>query len=171
MTRQRRHAPQLDLDELPPGVRAALEAAIAGDDITLTRSGGLIGSLEFHSSVLEGTVVDRPAPRPTPTPIPDGVTVVATTMALSNTARRRLSDGLGADYVVLDLHEAPTEHQRLTDTPRQSSVARAPSAPVPLCANRDHRDRRRGTRRPLPRPSQPPSRRGRGRIPSPTADR
>lgn len=117
MSRQRRHAPQLDLDELPPGVRAAVEAAIAGDDITLTRSGGPIGSLEFHSIVLEGTVVDGPAPRPAPTPIPDGVTVVATTMALSDTASRRLSDEFGADYLVLDLHEAPTSTNVLLTHP------------------------------------------------------
>jgi len=108
MSRQRRNSPQLDLDELPPDVCAALEAAIAGDGITLTHSGRPIGSLEFRSIVLEGTVIDGPAQPTSPTPIPDGVTVVATAMPLSDTARRRLSDEFGADYIVLDITEAPT---------------------------------------------------------------
>ncbi len=108
MSRQRRNSPQLDLDELPPDVCAALEAAIAGDGITLTHSGRPIGSLEFRSIVLEGTVIDGPAQPTSPTPIPDGLTVVATAMPLSDTARRRLSDEFGADYIVLDITEAPT---------------------------------------------------------------
>ena len=87
---------------------AALEADIDGDDITLTRSGRPIGSLEFRSIALEGTVIDGPAQPASPTPIPDGVTVVATAMALSDTARRRLSDEFGADYIVRDVTEAPT---------------------------------------------------------------
>lgn len=117
MSGQRRNIPELEIEELPPSVRAVLEAAIDGDDITLTRAGQPIGSLEFRSIALEGTVIDGP-PQPTSaTPAPDGVTVVATTMPLSDRARQRLSDGLGADYIVLDFTEAPTSTDVLLTHP------------------------------------------------------
>ena len=116
MTRHRT-APQLDVEKLSPDVRAALEDAIAGDEIILYRSGVAIGSLEFRSNVLEGTVIERP-PDPEAAPsVPDGVTVVATAMQLSNAARRRLSDEFGADYVVLDIHAAPTSADVLLTHP------------------------------------------------------
>jgi hypothetical protein len=86
---------------------AALEAAIAGESITLIRSGHPIGSLEFCSNVLEGTVIGSPAQQGPTASAPDGVTVVATAMRLSDVARRRLSDEFGDDYIVLDIHEAP----------------------------------------------------------------
>jgi len=105
MTRRRRKVPQFDVERLPTDVRAALEGAIAGDGIVLYRSGVPIGSLEFRSNVLEGILIERPAE---PISVPDGVTVIATAMRLSEVARRRLSDEFGADYIVLDLHEAPT---------------------------------------------------------------
>jgi hypothetical protein len=99
--------PTLDVDALPPDVAAALEAAMAGESITLIRSGAPVGSLEFCSNVLEGTVIEN-APHHEPTAsMPDGVTVVATAMKLSGAARRRLSDEFGDDYIVVDLHEAP----------------------------------------------------------------
>lgn len=113
MSRRRRPSPQLELDDLPPEVYAALEAAIAGDGITLTRSGRPIGSLEFRSIVLQGTVVDSPARPTSPAPIPDGVTVVATAMSLSENARRRLSDEFGCEYIVLDITEAPSSAEVL----------------------------------------------------------
>lgn len=107
MPGRRRTAPQLDVEKLPPDVRAALEDAIAGDGITLYRSGVPIGSLEFRPSVLEGTVVARPSAPVPAASVPDGVTVIATAMQLSDAARRHLSDAFGADYIVLDIHEAP----------------------------------------------------------------
>jgi hypothetical protein len=107
MTRGRPKGPTLDIDELPPDVSAAIEAAIAGDGITLLRSGHPVGALEFRPHVLEGTVVVGPGRAGPPGAAPDGVTVVATAMRLSDAARRRLSDEFGADYVVLDLKEAP----------------------------------------------------------------
>ncbi len=107
MTRHRRTAPQLDVEKLPPDVRAALEEAIAGVGITLRRSGAVIGSLEFRSDVLQGAVIERPSDPVPSAPVPDGVTVIATAMKLSDAARRRLSDEFGAAYVVLDIHAAP----------------------------------------------------------------
>lgn len=96
----------MDIDALPPDVRTAIEAAIAGDCVTLVRSGLSIGALEFRSDVLEGTVIDTPGQHK-PGPAPEGVTVVATAMKLSEAARRRLSDEFGADYIVIDMKEAP----------------------------------------------------------------
>jgi hypothetical protein len=107
LTRHRGTRARLDLEQLPPDVRAAVEDALAGDAIVLHRSGVPIGSLEFRSNVLEGTVVEVPLePAPTTT-VPDGVTVVATAMKLSDAARRRLSEEFGDDYVVLDINAAP----------------------------------------------------------------
>jgi len=117
MSRQRRNGPQLDLNDLPSDVCAALEAAVAGDGVTLTRSGVRIGSLEFRPIVLEGTVIDGPAKPVSPAPVAGGVTVVATAMPLLDTARRRLSDELGGDYIVLDVTEAPASADVLLTHP------------------------------------------------------
>lgn len=105
------------MEALPPDVVAALEAAIAGDEVTLVRSGLPIGSLEFRSSVLQGTVLDTPVRRGSTASAPDGVTVVATAMRLSDAARRRLSDEFGSDYIVLDIHDAPTSTEVLLTHP------------------------------------------------------
>ena len=107
MRHRRRAGHRLELDSLPPAVATALEAAMRGEEVTLTSSGDPLGTLGFRSSTLEGTVLaepDRPADQ---APAPEGVTVVATAMQLSESARGRLSDELGSEYVVLDLHEAP----------------------------------------------------------------
>lgn len=117
MTRHRRTAPKLDVEKLPPDVRAAIEDAIAGDGIILTRSGVTIGSLEFRSNVLEGTVIERPHEPVSAASAPDGITVIATAMKLSDAARRRLSDEFGADYIVLDIHAAPTSTDVLLTHP------------------------------------------------------
>ena len=98
-------------------MRAAVEDAIAGDGIILTRSGVTIGSLEFRSSVLEGTVIERPHEPVSAASVPDGTTVIATAMKLSDAARRRLSDEFGADYIVLDIHAAPTSTDVLLTHP------------------------------------------------------
>lgn len=112
-----RTAPQLDVEELPPCVRAAVEDAIAGDSIILTRSGVTIGSLEFGTNILEGTVIERPREPVSAASVPDGVTVIATAMKLSGAARRRLSDEFGGAYIVLDIHAAPTSTDVLLTHP------------------------------------------------------
>ena len=117
MSRHRRTAPQLDVEALPPDVRAAIEAAIAGESIILTRSGARIGSLAFGTNVLEGTVVEPRHEPVSETSVPDGVTVIATAMKLSDAARRRLSDELGAAYIVLDIHAAPSSTDVLLTHP------------------------------------------------------
>ena len=107
---RRRGAPALDLETLPREVRAAVEAMIAGCEVRLRHEGRDVGVLAFRKSVLEGTVVSGPAAAAESDPpeaVPDGVTVVATATKLSDAARRRLSDELGSDYIVLDLLKAP----------------------------------------------------------------
>lgn len=109
--RDRRGRPlTLDLETLPREVRSAVEAVVAGAEVTLRLEGRDLGALAFRPSVLEGTVVGGPRTEPEPAGpgrVPDGVTVVATATKLSDAARRRLSDELGPDYIVLDLLEAP----------------------------------------------------------------
>lgn len=108
---RRRGAPTLDLETLPREVRAAVEAMVAGREVRLRSEGRDVGSLAFRPGVLEGTVVSGPpvvAPESAPPEaVRDGVTVVATATKLSDAARRRLSDELGSDYIVLDLLKAP----------------------------------------------------------------
>jgi hypothetical protein len=96
----------LDLDALPPDVRRAIEAAMTGSTVLVRRRGRELGSLTFRPAVLEGVVV-APAPPAPGLDVPEGVTVVATAMRLSESARRRLADGLGPDYLVIDMHGAP----------------------------------------------------------------
>lgn len=98
---------RLDLERLPIDVRVALEAAVDGDPVVLTRAGAEVGTLVFHPDVVEGVVVTPEARPEAAPPVPDGVTVVATAMKLSARARQRLSDELGSDYIVLDITEAP----------------------------------------------------------------
>ena len=109
---RRRGVPNLDLERLPRDVRSAVEAMVAGCEVTLRSEGRDVGVLAFRPNVLEGTVVSVPhdvaAESASPEVVPDGVTVVATATKLSDAARRRLSDELGPDYIVLDLHKAPT---------------------------------------------------------------
>lgn len=106
MSPRRRGRPRLDLEELPPALAATLEAAVAGEEVMLTRSGAALGTLVVRSSTLEGVVHETPRTKD-PRPVPEGITVVATAMELSEEARQRIADELGEDYIVLDLHEAP----------------------------------------------------------------
>ncbi|WP_323095243.1 hypothetical protein [Intrasporangium sp. YIM S08009] len=105
----RRSEPRtLDLETLPADVRTVLEAMLLGEEATLVRGHRELGVLSFRSTVLEGTLLSDPQITSwRPRPVPEGVTVVATAMRLSPAARQRLSDDFGADYVVLDFHEAP----------------------------------------------------------------
>jgi hypothetical protein len=117
---RRRGAPTPDLETLPREVRSAVEAMVAGREVTLRREGGDVGVLAFRPAVLEGTVVSGPqpsaaesatpeaAPEATPEAAPDGVTVVATA---TKTVRRRAPSALrrtGARLHRLDLLKAPS---------------------------------------------------------------
>lgn len=117
MSHRRRSRHRLELEDLPADVAAALEAAVAGKDVALTRAGDPIGTLGFRSSTLEGTVLAEPALPREQNALPEGVTVVATAMELTDSVRRRLSDELGESYLVLDLQEAPPSSDVLLTPP------------------------------------------------------
>ena len=117
MSRQRGSGPRLDVEALPPDISAAIEAAIAGENIALTRLGHPIGSLEFRSNVVPGTVIESQAQHGSAASAHQGVSVVATAMRLSDAARRRLSDEFGDDYIVVDIHEAPASADVLLTHP------------------------------------------------------
>lgn len=119
---RRRGGLGLELESLPREARAAMEALLAGDEVVLRRDGLDVGVLTLRPSVREGVVMSGPHTSSAdgeasasfagdsdrvPTPVPAGVTVVASATQLSDAARRRLSDALGPDYIVLDLLQAP----------------------------------------------------------------
>ncbi|MEU1722952.1 hypothetical protein [Nonomuraea sp. NPDC005692] len=108
--RAARPAPRIDVARLPEDVVALVDALEPGESLVLTRDGASIATISSTVDVVQGAVVDRGAPDEPDDPPPvghDDVTVVATAMELSNAARVALSDRLGADYVVLDMHAAP----------------------------------------------------------------
>ncbi|MER6508844.1 hypothetical protein ABT158_18615 [Nonomuraea sp. NPDC001636] len=105
-----RPAPRVDVARLPEDVVALVDALEPGESLVLTRDGASIATISSTVDVVQGAVVGRGAPDEPGDPPPaghDSVTVVATAMELSNAARVALSDRLGADYVVLDMHAAP----------------------------------------------------------------
>ncbi|MYW90921.1 hypothetical protein G3I59_09975 [Amycolatopsis rubida] len=89
-------ARQIDVGRLPEDVADLIDALGPGENLVLTRDGDPI-------AMVSGTGV-RPEP---PRTDYDDVTVVATAMKLSASARMSLSAELGSGYLVLDLHSAP----------------------------------------------------------------
>lgn len=103
----------VELARLPDEVAALIAGLAPGRSLVITRGGEPVATLTAAGSApLEGTVIPGRAAEPESgeraTPGPDeGVTVVATAMKLSDSARTKLSDELGTDYIVLDMHSAP----------------------------------------------------------------
>ncbi|WP_116199665.1 hypothetical protein [Amycolatopsis circi] len=87
---------QIDVSCLPEDVVALIDALRPGEHLVLTRDGNPIAAVTGAGL--------RPEP---PRTDYDDVTVVATAMKLSASARMSLSAELGSDYLVLDLHSAP----------------------------------------------------------------
>lgn len=102
----RKRAPRttqrIDVNRLPEDVVALIDALGPGESVVLTRDGASIATISSTVDVVQGAIVDRETPADH-----EGVTVVATAMALSKKARVALSTQLGPDYVVLDMHAAP----------------------------------------------------------------
>lgn len=100
---------ELDLTRLSPQVREVIESIMESGAVAFTRSGEPVGTVTFRPAVLEGTLLppadgdanDRPPER-------GDVTVVATTMLMSDAARTRLSEAFGSEYLVLDFADAPS---------------------------------------------------------------
>ena len=100
---------RLDLTALSPEARAVVESLIDDGDVDITRAGEPVGTVSFTKAVLDGAVLQPDPPSISGQDSPrEGVMVVATTMLLSDVARRRLSDALGPDYLVLDFLDAPS---------------------------------------------------------------
>ncbi|MCG3751825.1 hypothetical protein FKO37_15145 [Amycolatopsis sp. Poz14] len=89
-------ARQIDVGRLPEDVADLIESLRPGENLVLTRDGNPVATVSSASV--------RPEP---PRTEYDDVTVVATAMKLSASARMSLSAELGSDYLVLDLHSAP----------------------------------------------------------------
>lgn len=107
----RKRAPRstrrIDVTRLPEDVVALIDALGPGENVVLTRDGASIATISSTVDVVQGAIVDRETPDRADEQDYEGVTVVATAMALSKKARVALSAQLGPDYVVLDMHAAP----------------------------------------------------------------
>lgn len=91
-------ARHIDVARLPDDVVELIDALSHGENLIVTRDGDPIATIHrAHDEPDESTEATF-----------DDVTVVATAMKLSAAARRSLSAELGAGYVVLDMHAAPT---------------------------------------------------------------
>lgn len=87
---------RIDVQRLPSDVRELIEA---GEELVITRDGNAIATVMPTAEAFDIG--------PGPDESYDGVTVVATAMKLSREARTALSEQLGPDYIVLDMHAAP----------------------------------------------------------------
>lgn len=108
---------ELHLDKLPKGVRSAIETAITGGEVVVSRDGEEIGLLSFRPTVVEGQIIPQSRLGQPKVDVPDGVTVIATAMALSKSARAKLAASFGPDYLVLDLNDAPEDADVLLTHP------------------------------------------------------
>ncbi|XVS62283.1 hypothetical protein ACQPYE_28995 [Actinosynnema sp. CA-299493] len=91
-------ARHLDVTRLPEDVVALVDALGPGESLVVTREGAPIATVT-GTGARHGEDGPEPSVR--------DVTVVATAMKLSRSARAALSAALGEDYIVLDLHAAP----------------------------------------------------------------
>jgi antitoxin (DNA-binding transcriptional repressor) of toxin-antitoxin stability system len=94
-------ARHIDVSRLPEDVVALIDALVPGESLVVTRNGAPIAAIS-------GTGGGSRAPHVDAGQAVHDVTVVATAMKLSRSARASLSAALGGDYIVLDLHAAPT---------------------------------------------------------------
>ncbi|MFI9818064.1 hypothetical protein [Saccharothrix variisporea] len=100
----------IDATRLPADVVALIEALGPRDELVVRRDGRPIATI----SGTHATFPERP---PSDDPGFEDVTVVATAMKLSASTRAALSDRLGPDYIVLDLHKAPKSAEVLLVPP------------------------------------------------------
>lgn len=105
------HTARIDVTCLPEELVALIDRLGPGEDLVITRNGDAIATISAGG----GAADDGAAPGPAadealgqPPVDCGGVTVVATAMKLSASARASLSAQLGPDYIVLDMHAAPT---------------------------------------------------------------
>ncbi|HEY0641529.1 MAG TPA: hypothetical protein VGD67_28195 [Pseudonocardiaceae bacterium] len=102
-------ARRIDVTRLPDDVVELIDGLGPGEDLVITRDGAPVATVSSAFGVLDDAVMEHGPPDRADEPTAyDNVTVVATAMKLSASARRALSAELGAGYVVLDMHAAPT---------------------------------------------------------------
>ncbi|WP_206067282.1 hypothetical protein [Nonomuraea composti] len=148
MVSRKRAARNLDVAGLPGDLVELIDGLEPGESLVVTRDGASIATISSTVAVVQGTVVDPTAgtadeETDEPTVDYDSVTVVATAMELSAAARTMLSDQLGADYVVLDMHAAPTTADVLLVPPGSPQLIGAlramfPKARVVITEIEDH---------------------------------
>ncbi|MGW4487474.1 hypothetical protein ACWEOE_26955 [Amycolatopsis sp. NPDC004368] len=85
---------RIDVRQLPKDVA---DLIIGGEELVITSEGEPIATMTRTAFDFDPGTRD----------VCDNVTVVATTMKLSQAARAALSEQLGSDYVVLDMRSAP----------------------------------------------------------------
>ncbi|MBQ1026081.1 hypothetical protein [Micromonospora sp. C95] len=99
---------QIDVARLPSDVAALVDTLRPGEELIITRAGVPIASV---CGAIGGTIVvphRPPEDSEQPPTGRDDVTVVATAMRLPESVRAVLSAQLGTDYIVVDMHCAPT---------------------------------------------------------------
>jgi DNA-binding NarL/FixJ family response regulator len=119
------------LQQLPRAVVVALEEALAGEDVALVRGDEQLGTLSVRPTVLEGQLLAGPTDAHEQRKVREDVTVVATAMELSVSARDRLAEQFGEGFLVLDLHEAPSSADVLLVPPISPQLLGALRAQFP----------------------------------------
>ncbi|UOX89996.1 hypothetical protein MUY14_05000 [Amycolatopsis sp. FBCC-B4732] len=103
-------AGRIDAALLPEGLVALIDALGSGEDLLITRNGEPIATISSARGAFGAETADtlgRHHSTAEGSPAGEDVTVVATAMKLSESARSSLSDKLGPDYIVLDMKSAP----------------------------------------------------------------
>ena len=130
---------EIHLDQLPEEARTAVESAINGGEVVVHQEGEELGLLSFRSAAYPSTdsttsldITPKSRLGQPKVDVPDGVTVVATAMALSKSARAKLAATFGTDYLVLDLNDAPEDADVLLTHPISLTLLAQLRARFPL---------------------------------------
>jgi hypothetical protein len=104
----------IDSTRFPEAVIAAIEALPPGEDLFIVKDGVPIAKISEASGTFR---VETSNSDENPSGTYDDVTVVATAMTLSSSARSTLSAQLGSNYIVLDMQSAPASAEVLLIPP------------------------------------------------------
>ena len=117
-----------DAGDLPDELLALIDSLGRGEQLAIVRDGLPIASISRARGTFRSGTSDSGDHRP---PTVEDVTVVATAMKLSSSARASLSEQLGPDYIVLDLHSAPRSADVLLIPPVSPQLIGSLSAMFP----------------------------------------
>ncbi len=112
----------IDVTRLPEDIVALIDALDPGEDLLVKRDGKPIATLSSTPGTFDAAGFADPGSRvgqadERPSSAYEDVTVVATAMKLSASARASLSARLGPDYIVLDMNSAPESAEVLLIPP------------------------------------------------------